>query len=40
MQFKQADLAERAALLDLWSRRRGQMINEVDVRSEGAIRAG
>jgi hypothetical protein len=24
--FKHADLAERAAMLELWSRRRGQMI--------------
>ena len=40
LQFKQADVVERAVLLDLWSRRRGQMICTAEAPFEKAAPAG
>ena len=35
--FKHADLAERAAMLEVWSRRRGQMIRVAEGRVSDAV---
>jgi hypothetical protein len=40
MQFKHADLATRAALLDDWSRRPGQLIYEAEPPSTKVAAAG
>jgi hypothetical protein len=37
--FKHADLAERAAMLEIWSRRRGQMIHVAEGPSSDAVPA-
>ena len=40
LQLKDADLLQRAALLDLWSRRRGQMICQADAPIAATASAG